>query len=392
MGLKTNRFPLSVVKCMMCVSVVLLGAFTSAAHALELSQSQPLKMRSKDGVVIENLVIESTKDDTCAIDLHSMDNVTIRNVEIRHSNVGICAVDVTGLKLENVRLTSTSTPAKGPHCVHGVDHCETDKKNWANPDHRVAIKTFRAAGMTATNIEVTGQSGGFYVNDSPKTIIEDLVCKDIHGPYPRGQCVIFVRSHESSLNNFYAKNWKNQSRSEDNINVYDSDRVTVTNGFIDGNYSVYGIGIIADTGSDDLTIRNVDFINTTVGALNVWSNDESKVGKNFYAENVRIKDTHCESRNGRLPSSGGLVIAMHPKSVNTQIINAQYWNHCQSTAIWCKPGASCRQNTGGKVDAREEDFTPRDPLRLSFPWEGTSPTIIDIVVFQPPVFATFFST
>jgi len=162
--------------------------------------------------------------------------------------------------------------------------------------------------------------------------------------------------------------------------MYESDNVEVSDGLIDGNYSVNGVGVIADTGSDNAVVRNIDIINTTVVGVSVWSNDENNIGRNFLAENIRVKDTSCSSRDGRVPSSGGLAFAAHPNSENPQFLNSQWFNHCRSTVIWCSPGGSCRQRSGGVADIREEDFEPKQPLELIFPWEVSRPVITELTV------------
>lgn len=344
-----------------------------------LASSGPLNI-TQDNQVIENLSITAGTGDGCAIRALNVSNLTIRNVDIRHANIGICAQDVSNLVINDVRLSSTSAPAAGPHCDHGVSECKFTKSKWANPDNRLAIKLNRAPASILKRISINKASGGVFTYKAHNTKIYDVVCTDIRGPYPRGQCVQFVNTNDALLKNFYSKIWKNQSRSEDNVNMYQSDNVLITDGFIDGNYSINGVGVIADTGSDNAHVRNIDLINTTVVAISVWSNDEAQVGKNFLAENIRAKDTHCDSRDGYKPSSQGLVFGMHPKASNPRYVNTQYFNHCRSTVTWCVPGSYCSKGIGGSIDIREADFTPKAALALVFPWESRRPVITELTV------------
>lgn len=336
---------------------------------LELKESGPVTV-TQDGQIIENLSITAGKRDACAIQVKKAHNVVIRNVDIKHSNIGICTDRAENVLIQDVRLTSTSAQATGPHCKHGADDCKYNRNEWADPDTRLGIKLNHSPEARLERIFTTGASGGVYVHKSIKARVYDIVCTDARGPYPRGQCVQFAYSSDSQLKNFYSRIWKNQSWSEDNVNIYDSDRVLVEDGLIDGNYSVNGVGVIADHGSDYATVRNVDLLHTAVAAVSVWSNDESKVGKNFLAKNIRVKDTQCESRDKQTPSSQGLAFSVHPKAVDPQFINSRYFNHCRSTAMWCIPGAACRKAEGGRVDVREADFEPKAPLELLFPWEN----------------------
>ena len=58
---------------------------------------------------------------------------------------------------------------------------------------------------------------------------------NFHGPFPRGQFVQFDKSGNSSLTNFYVYNDPAHSHPEDNVSVYYSPNVTISNGLIDGN-------------------------------------------------------------------------------------------------------------------------------------------------------------
>lgn len=344
-----------------------------------LTQSGPITITSNNQVV-ENLHITAESGSHCAIVAQNFNNITLRNLKIDHANIGICSQDVDGLKITDVMFDSTSTPSAGPHCKHGVSDCKSTKSDWADPDTRLAVRLLRTPSAQLDRIQVDGASGGMFLYQSDGIEVNDVVCTDIRGPYPRGQCVQFVESSNSSLKNFYTKIWKDQSRSEDNVNMYQSDNVSISEGFIDGNYSVNGVGVIADTGSDNAHVKNIDLINTTVVAVSVWSNDDNNVGKNFLAENIRAKDTHCESRDDQVPSSQGLVFGAHPNSDNPRFVNSTYFNHCRETHSWCVPGSSCRTGSGGSFDVREEDFTPRAKLQLVFPWEASRPSINSVTI------------
>lgn len=344
-----------------------------------LMQSGPVTVTS-DNQIIENLHITAGSGDHCAIVAQNFNNVTLRNLKIDHANIGICSQDANGLQITDVMFDSTSTPSAGPHCQHGVSGCKFTKSDWADPDTRLAVRLLRTPSAKLDRIQVDGASGGMFLYQSDGIEVNDVVCTDIRGPYPRGQCVQFVQSSNSSLKNFYTKIWKDQSRSEDNVNMYQSDNVSVSEGFIDGNYSINGVGVIADTGSDNAHVKNIDLINTTVVAVSVWSNDENNVGENFLAENIRVKDTHCESRDNLVPSSQGLVFGAHPNSDNPRFVNSTYFNHCRETHSWCAPGSSCRTGSGGSFDVREEDFTPRARLQLIFPWQASRPSINSVTI------------
>jgi len=67
------------------------------------------------------------------------------------------------------------------------------------------------------------------------------------GPFPRGQCVQFDKCNNSILEDFSCEN-DNSSYTEDNVNVFESNNVTVRRGLIDGNNSPSGDGVMYECG------------------------------------------------------------------------------------------------------------------------------------------------
>ena len=339
---------------------------------IQLRRSGAVKV-TQSGQIIENLLITANENDECGISILDKSNITIRNVRIEHKNRGICVQDSSGLVINTVQMISTSAPLAGPHCDFGRTNCNNNKAARANPDERLSILLNNAPGAVLEHLQMEKGSGGLWGYRSNNLSLHDFVCFDIRGPYPRGQCVQMTESNGAVIKNFYAKNFKGVSRSEDNFNFYESDNAVISDGLVDGNWSVNGVGIIADRGADNLRVSNIDFLETGSAAVSVWSNDLSRIGRNLLAENIRVKNTHCDARDGRVPSSGGLVVAAQPESINPVYRNVQYANHCREQVTWCMPGRSCRKNNTGSADIREKNFSVREPLELQFPWERSAP-------------------
>jgi len=362
-------------------SFLVVSFHSSISFALELSTSGVVRA-THDGQVIENLKISSTYSEECAIQVINQHNVTIRNIEIQHSNSGICIHGSRNVRLENIRITSSSAPATGIHRAR-VDQAGISRNELAQTRQNIYINN--SPGLTMINIHMEKGSAGAYVYKSPDSVLESIVCEDIRGPYPRGHCVLFHLSDRSSLKEFYAKSHRETSFEGDNINAFDSDHVRISEGLIDGNYSRNGIGVIADKGSDFMTVENVDFVRTGGGAFNVWSGNSIKealeanpnhrfedVGNNFTARNIRVKDTDCDGRNGRAPSSGGLVFAIHPYAKNPTVDGVQYWNHCREIKFYCVQ-PSCFKGSGETfINITERNFELRTPIQLNFPWEDST--------------------
>ena len=131
-----------------------------------------------------------------------------------------------------------------------------------------------------------------------------------------------------------------------------------------------GVGVIADKGSHDMTVKDVDMIHQGVAGVNVWSGatkeDDGTVGRNFRVENVRIKDGHCDvswyNHEKFNPSSGGLAFASHPAAKGVRFINSQYWNHCRAGAVYIT-------KTPVQNEIIKQDFVLKDPpIEMFFPW------------------------
>ncbi len=328
------------------------------------SGSNPPIVVSADDELIKDKIIYAGRNDDCGIRINGHDNVRIENVVIYHANAGVCVTASAGLRIDGLTLVSLSAPTTGPHCPRGGGDGLSTEECWGQrtdpADQRLGVVLKQAPDAIIKDIASFQASSGVYAVSSPRTKVERIRCFDMRGPFPRGQCVQFNRSDDSSVTTFYSKGVFDQSHSEDNFNAYLSDNVVVREGLIDGNWSNNGMGVIADRGSDDMIVDDVDFIHISTAAVNVWSNEPSEIGSNFRASKLRVKDTQCYSRQDTLPSTGGLVLAAQPSAVNPVFDDVIWFNHCRATVTWCLPGQACRENdSGSATNIREEDFQTR---------------------------------
>jgi len=341
-----------------------------------LTASGPIDVET-DGSTIENLDIPSDDHDKCGIRIVERKNITVRNININHAGAGICVVRSENVKIQTVRLVNTIDRA-GPHCRPGltVDQCKRTSRN-KNPEklypadshNNITIRHSSAVSVDTAYLE-KGEAG-IIAYRTPGVSINNIHCKDIRGPYWRGQCVQFQESDNGKLTNFYIQQFLSTSSGHDNVNAFKSENVLVSDGLVDGNWSRNGVGVIADNDSHNMTVKNVDFTHQGVAAVNAWSgptgDDNGTVPHNFTAENIRVKDGHCDTTWHNIPdfgpSSGGLAFAKHPASKNAKFINSQYWNHCRSEASYFgKLKPSIRE-------IKEAEFTLKEPpISITFPW------------------------
>lgn len=340
-----------------------------------LTPSGPIKVES-DNATIENLDINSTSHEECGIFISKRKNVTIKNVNINHAGAGICVFNSKNITIESVRLVNTIKVA-GPHCRPGltVQECkESSRKSEpenvykANTHNNIWIKKSKNVAIKTAYME-KGESG-IFAHKTSDLNIENIYCRDIRGPYWRGQCVMVTKSHGANISRFYTRQFLETSSGHDNISAFESNDVVVSDGLVDGNWSRNGVGVIADKGAHNMTVKDVDITHAGTAGVNVWSGakhgDTGTIGDNFTVENVRVRDGHCDGtwyfRKDLGPSSGGRAFAMHPLATGARFINSQYWNHCRPGAVFTKGDPAIK-------DIVEEEFEIKaPPIEISFPW------------------------
>lgn len=347
-----------------------------------LQPSGPIDVTT-DGVDIENLDITATSPVGCGIRIADRKNITIRNVNIRHAGIGICMKNAQNISISRVSLINT-IDRPGPHCKPNVplDVCKTAKRD--SVDGAETDLLYRENGNNNIHINRSSQvevdtaylikgEAGIYVKRSPGTKLKNVHCEDIRGPHPRGQCVMFDNgSHNSTLTNFYAKQFLDTSTGHDNISAYDSDDIRIFNGLVDGNWSVNGVGVIADSRADRMSVEKVDLLRQGT-AINAWHNGKVQgpdgsayagVPDDFTAKNIRVRDTECEKTwkgPGVKPSSGGKAFSLHPYSKRSRILNSQYWNHTCSNPL--------NVNSAVVKEIEKAYFEPMgSPAVIDLPW------------------------
>jgi len=195
------------------------------------------------------------------------------------------------------------------------------------------------------------------MNGCAQASLSQIEGYDFRGPFPRGQLVQFNASDGGLLDGFSVVNG-HTSWTEDNVNIYKSKNVVVRNGFIDGNNSPSGVGVIFDGDTGSGTIEDVDAIHMGNGC---FSNIAGADGNTFLR--VRCRDNICAGQDGRAPpSSNSLMFCGKPTGTNTKLEQAKYFASCNGNISWPAPSFST-------LDLTLENFTPRAALKQKFCWE-----------------------
>jgi hypothetical protein len=315
------------------------GTTPDAGTDCTLAASGAIRVE-RDNQVVELLRIESTSGPAIQVDGHT--GVVIRNVAIRHAGgPGIEFSNADDLRIENVSIEYTAAPATG-------QNPSSDLNN---------ISGYSSARPTIINVRLTRGSSGIYLVESPDSKLTFIEGHDFRGPFPRGQLVQWDKSSNGSLEEFSVIN-PATSWPEDNVNIYQSTNVNVRRGFIDGNNSPSGVGVIFDGGPSTGLVEDVDAVHMGNGCFSDYDG-----GEGIIFRRTRCRDNICGSQGRGAPSSNALMWCGHPDRTTLRIEQSTYFAACNpGNVVW--PRESFAQ-----IELTEGDFTPRSPISVDLCWE-----------------------
>jgi len=309
-----------------------------------LTTSRPIRVEREHNKLIENIFISSTGS-KAAIDIHDSMNVTIRNVHIVHagsdaachgavmgcSGPGIYFSKAPGITIENVKVELRRAPNKHAQGEGCTDHyCGPFPQSMA---YAFNIQGYKSSRPRVHNVHVIGGSSGFWCSGCEHGVVSHFKAENVHGPYPRGQCLQVTNSDEFTLEDFYCFNDK-RSFTEDTISLWESSRSIVRRGVIDGANGPNGVGIMLER-SHDSVVEDVDVINTRKGAFSGYGSSGVLFLRN------RAKDNHGPNKQ----CLRGVGYCVDHKGVNHCCGGTHPDGNTQGTCISCAERLDC----GGDV-------------------------------------------
>lgn len=298
-----------------------------------------------DGDVIKNLDIYVDSGTAVTIEAN---NVTLQDVRIHYNGAGGATdgmgVLVTGANdtIKNVEIFNAGAPAAGAEL---------------NAEH-YGIEAVGAQGLNVSGATIHDASTGIYVLNSPGTTLEGIEGYDMRGPMPRGQLVQFDKSDNSTLSNFYVYNDPKIAYTEDNISVYQSNNVTVSNGVIDGNNSPSGQGVIFEDSNNGLA-SHIDAIHMGNGAF-------ADFGSNNTFDYTRSFDNIATDQGrGEAPLSNALIWGL---SDTTVVTHSSYQNPANPDNIIYGGGYEDEAHQGTIDVTQVTGQTPMAHLANDFLW------------------------
>lgn len=340
----------------------------SATTRVALTRSGGITTEA-DGQRIESLMIDAAGD-APAIQIAGHARVTIRHCLIRHADgPGINADGASELLIEDCQIICTSAPARG----------------YLATFEALNVRLDGCRAVVIRRLKVERGASGVYAHRCTDVRIGMLEGHDFRGPFPRGQLVQFDKCRQAVLEDFSCESSGDASWSEDNINCFGCVDPIIRRGFIHGNNSPSGVGVLIENGEggEGGLVQDVDVV--------YWAN-----GAFSAAEKSRgVVFQRCRARDGLGPAASstslgrsdyrGLPIPSLEEWLGGQgrgsPLSGQeaffayktgrpdiVFRGCSYANLPRAPNLAWDQDRMTVADFEEVDFTPRASLRLTFPW------------------------
>jgi hypothetical protein len=335
-----------------------------------LAPSGPVQA-SANGQVIEGLDITATGT-AHGVRISGFSGVTVRNCRIRHARGrGIYATSAPNTLIEDVDIACTAAPAAGANANSSMNNIELQN----------------ATGSVVRRARVRDGSCGVYALTSHQIRLSLIEGYNHRGPFPRGQVVQFNQCLNPVLEDFSSENQGNVAWTEDNVNCYGCTDPIIRRGFIRGNNSPSGIGIMIENtvGGSGGLVEDVDCVYWGNGAFSAgedssgvqfWrcrardgidvSPNDSDGDPDYQGQPVPGWAAFVGSLNRGHPSSGSEAFFAYRANPNVEYHQSQYFNLPHNTRVaWDQSRMSVRGFS-------QVDFTPRAAIRLIMSWERAS--------------------
>lgn len=267
-------------------------------------------------------------------------------------SLGIHFKECDNITIDNVRVEFLSPP-------------KARLASWRNYN----IWGENSNNASITNVILNGASTGIEMQWCDNMFISNWAGYNVHGPYPRGQCLQTGNCFDGIIEKFICKNQWQYAWPEDSISIWRSGRMTVRDGSIIGNNALTGVGfmweesnILTDSWGliERVNIRGTGTCHSNYGGSNVTWND------------CGCRDNVCEGRGGRDPGSSLMWYSgwENPDHIdnccfarNAKIQASRFWNACTSPWVW--RDVTENPEAWMEIDLTPEDFTFNDhPIDL----------------------------
>ena len=390
------RFATLLAKTAMAIS---LGNDSSNLVCNDMEVSGPIKVNTA-GTVIENMIIwadppgEEKSDADYGMKIVAED-VTVRNVLIYHaaSAMGIYAWEADGLKLENVQVIAYGNEWGAQPCPTRAPFNGYDCTN---------IKVVKSDNVSIDRVHTQDGSRGISITSSYAPQLTNVVSKNPRGQQPAGQCFQLNTSDNGKIENFHCYSDYDVAWNGDSVSMWRSSNVEIRNGVVDGNNANNGICVMFEGSEESVHGGIVD----NVEARNCQGCFSGYPANGLVMSNLSCAASVCQSHNP--PRGGKTTVNLWAAGDNVRdgvygkdilVENGTYYQPCDESEgrlywesrwdemfiknRWDDPypdGKNGYTFKNGGPDIREVfEWTPKEALELTFPWDDCNlePDFID---------------
>jgi hypothetical protein len=301
-----------------------------------------------------NTVIENKKI-TGGIQSVNFNNLTIRNCIIEHNGRdGIFVQGCNGLTLQDVKVTYINGPTGQTPL----------------PGEYINIKLNGVSGTCLMERVTVANACGLYAVICPANIkLSFWEGHNTRGPVnpPRGQ---FIQMNQNTgdmvIEDFSCENDPQNSYSEDIISIYQcaANKVKIRRGLLDGCNSPSGVEIMIENGTSGALIEDVDTIHHGNGAFSTYDASHNTIWRRCRVRDQILTDQGRGNPTSNNKGQGPAVFVSDPTCQNTRFEAVKFYNVNKGNFAWL-------DSTMTAQDWKEENFTPRSPIRNSVPGGAT---------------------
>ena len=317
-----------------------------------------------EGTTIENTIITCEPNTDICVKI-GRDNVTLRNVIIYHpaNGMGIMGWTAANLLLENVEVIAYGNE-------WGASPCPTRSPLFGY--RCVAMELSYMENLHLNNVVTDSGSKGISIRFSDNALIENVVAKNVRGPFPAGQCFQIHTSHGTVVENFYCHNDSEVAWTEDSISVYHSAGVTLRHGTVYGGNSSTGQSVMYEGSSVESIGGYVDDIEV----LNAQGCFGFYPQNGIFMTNGVCASPVCASHDpprGAQPmtnlwtAGANLTVDLYAEDIWVE--DSYVYDVCDASEM--RVGWEYDDGAYTNFEVTElEEFTPREPYAANFPWDS----------------------
>ena len=317
-----------------------------------------------DGETIENTIFTCEPNIDVCVKVVG-DNVTFRNVIIYHpaNGMGLYGWKPNNLTLENVEIIAygnewgaapcpTRSPLKGYRCV--------------------GMELSYAENLHINNVLTDGGSKGISIRFSDNALIENVVARNVRGPFPAGQCFQIHTSHGTVVENFHCYNDPKVAWTEDAISVYHSADVTLRHGVVNGGNSSTGQSVMYEGSSEESIggyVDDVEVVNAQ-GCFGYYPQKDVFQTGGICASPVCASDNPprgAQPMTNLWTAGANLTVNLYAEDIWVE--DSYVYDVCDESEMRINWEWEEGLYTNFEVTELDE-FTPREPPSVNLPWDS----------------------